>query len=177
MSRRGFVAVFSDGEALLAAARAARAAGYDTPDAYTPHPVHGLEEALGLRPSRLSWVCFLGGLAGALFMTAFQLWTTAVDWRLNVGGRPWNSSLSFACVSFEVMVLLAGLGSVIALLVVCRLRPGRAATMPAAGVTDDRFALLLTPRDAEAEPGRAPALLAPFRPLEVTECVLGEGGR
>ncbi len=169
MTHRAWLAVFDNADTLVAAARTAREAGWQTPDAYTPHAVHGLEQALGLRPSRLPWVCFAAGLGGALFMMWFQLWTSAVDWRLNVGGRPWNSSLSFACVAFEVMVLAAGLGTVLAFLIVSRLRPGRAEPPVAPGVTDDRYALVLAPLGALVEPDELERLLAPFAPLSLSE--------
>ena len=46
---------------------------------------------MGLPPSRLPWVCFLLGLFGAVTMTIFQYWASAVSWPINVGGKPWNS--------------------------------------------------------------------------------------
>ncbi len=58
-------------------------------------------------------------------MLWFQWWTSAVSWPLNVGGKPWNSLPAFVPIIFEGMVLAAGLGTVFALLVVARLRPGK----------------------------------------------------
>src|SRR5262249_45621662 len=73
----------------------------------------------------------------------FQFWSSATDWPLNVGGRPWNSLPAFVPVAFETMVLFAGFGVAIAWLVRCGLYPGKKAILPATGLTDDRFALVL----------------------------------
>ena len=124
------IAVFDNETDLLAATRAAREAGCEIVDVYTPYAVHGLDEAMGLRPSRLGWVCFLCGAAGAALAVWAQFWTSAVDWPLNVGGKPFNSLPAFVPVIFEVCVLLAGLGVVGALLLRCRLWPGRESVVP-----------------------------------------------
>jgi hypothetical protein len=141
------VATFTDEGSLLAAVRAARAAGVAIDDAYTPYAVHGLDEAMGLKRSRLTWVCFLGGLAGGSSALAFQLWTSAVSWPLNIGGKPFASYTAFVPVTFELTVLSAALISATAFLFRSRLFPGRPAA-PLPRVTDDRFALVLADSDA-----------------------------
>ncbi len=168
MSRR-FVCWYDDEHDLTHAVRRARDAGWRIVDVHTPCPVHGLDQAIGLRPSRLPWACLLFGAFGAVGMMWLQHWTSAVDWRLNVGGRPWNSSLSFACVAFEVMVLCAGLGSVMVLLAVARLYPGRVAWSPGPRVTDDRFALVIEETDQPLSADAVADRLAGCRPLSVEE--------
>src|SRR5271166_1942554 len=137
--KRVFVGTFATEEDVLGAARAARERGLRIADAYTPYAVHGLDRAMGLRPSRLPWVCFGLGLLGAVFKLTFQFWAMAVDWPINVGGKPWNSLPAYVPVTFEVMVLLAGLGVVFAFLLRCRLLPGKQATPLFRGATDDTF--------------------------------------
>ncbi len=156
-------ATFAREEDLLAATRAARDAGLRIVDAHTPYAVHGLDAAMGLRASRLTWVCFLAGATGLGLALAFQFWTSATDWPINVGGKPFNSLPAFIPVAFEVTVLFAGLGAVLALLVRCGLRPGRRAVLPAPGVTDDRFALIVTSRGAAHAPAEIEALLRHHR--------------
>lgn len=148
MSRRLFLAGFTDGHDVVAATRAARRAGYRVEDVYTPYAVHGLDQAMGLRPSRLSYVCFTFGLAGALGALWLQHWTSVTDWALNVGGKPLNSLPAFIPVAFEVTVLLAGLGTVAALLMRCRLYPGKLPLAPHARVTDDMSVLVIEQTDA-----------------------------
>jgi hypothetical protein len=137
------VCMFDRDEDVVHAAAASRDAGIEIVDAFTPYPVHGLSAAMGLAPSRLTWLCFgLGALAGGA-MLLFQHWASAVDWPINVGGRPWNSFPAFVPVAFEAIVLTAALGTFAGFLAVARLHPWRPANVPDPRVTDDRFALVL----------------------------------
>lgn len=169
MSRRVLTASFDSAHNALGAARALHGAGLEVVDAFGPHPIHGLEDALGWRGSRLPFFGICCGALGVAFILWFQLWTSAVNWRINVGGRPWNSSLAFLAVTFEVMVLSAGLGTVLAFLVKARLFPGKRHTPRLAGVTDDRFALVVAQTDAAFDPAQVSALLAPFAPVALDE--------
>lgn len=145
------IASFEAENDLLAAVTALRQRDCPIVEAYTPYAVHGLGEALGMRRSRLSMACFLCGLAGAVLGLAFQFWATRTSWPLNVGGQPWNSLPAFVPVTFESMVLCAGLGVVLAWLIRCRLYPGKMGVLPAAGATDNRFVLVLAPSGPDAQ--------------------------
>jgi hypothetical protein len=147
MSQRVYVAAFAREHDLLRAVAAVRQRRWPIVEAYTPIPVHGLGEALGLPRSRLSAACFWCGLLGSVLALGAQFWTTAWDWPLNVGGQPWNSLPAFVPVTFEAMVLCAGLGLVFAWLLRCHLYPGKQPRVPLSGATDDRFVLVL------AQPG------------------------
>jgi hypothetical protein len=150
--KRTIVGTFEREQDLVAATKASRERGLFVQDAFAPYAVHGLEVAMGLRRSRLPVACFLCGLAGIVLALWFQFWTSAWDWPLNVGGRPWNSLPAFVPVAFEMMVLLGGLGLVFAWLVVCRLFPGKTAVEPVAQVTDNRFAVVVEERDQPFDP-------------------------
>lgn len=147
MSRR-LIAIFTDELDLLGATRACRKAGFRIEDAFTPFAVHGLDEAMGLRPSRLTWVAFLAGLSGFGLMLYFEGWTSAVDWPLVIGGKAPLALPAFIPVAFEAMVLTAGLVTVAALFWRARLRPGKVPKLIDPRVTDDRFALVLIEYDA-----------------------------
>jgi len=137
------VAFFEDEQKFLHGAEAARAAGLAIEDAFVPYAVHGMDEALGLRRSRLTFVCFVAGLVGGSLALGFQWWTSAVSWPLNIGGKPFASYPAFVPVTFEVTILSAALISVFAFFARSRLFPGKTAVaLPR--VTDDRFALVLT---------------------------------
>jgi hypothetical protein len=151
MSHKVILASFADEGNLRAAVRAVRERGWDIADVYSPYLVHGLEHLLGWPRSRLPVACFLGGAAGVILALGFQFWTTAWDWPLNVGGRPWNSLPAFVPVVFESMVLLAGFTLLFSWLIRCQLYPGKEAKIPLAGLTDDRFALTVHARGAESE--------------------------
>ena len=171
MSHRRLTAVFDDERKILAATRAARETGFVVVDVYTPFPVHGMDEAMGIRPSRLTWVCFLFGALGAGLALYFQFWTSAVDWPINVGGKPFDSLPAFIPIVFEITVLFASLGVVVALFLRCRLGPGRQAYDPVPGVCDDRFALQIELRGAVPSTEDFELLAAEHGALEVVDAL------
>src|SRR6516162_8100586 len=149
----GFVmGSFEREEDLLQAVRVVRERGWRIRDVYTPYAVHGLDEIIGLKRSWLPRACFAWGLSGVVLALWFQFWTSTRDWPLNVGGRPWNSLPGFVPVTFEAMVLFAGLGVVLTWLIACRLYPGKKATLLALRVSDDRFALAVEESDRPFDP-------------------------
>jgi hypothetical protein len=169
MSRRVVVGVFDDEEKLLGVTRQARAEGLKVIDVFTPYAVHGLDAAMGLRASRLPWVCFFAAIVGAALKLWFEFWTSMVDWPLNVGGKPWNSLPAFVPVTFEVMVLSAGVTTVFVFLVLARLRPGKRVAMVYPGVTDDKFVLVLEESDARFDLRSVRRLFEKFGALAVEE--------
>lgn len=169
MSQQLLVGVFAGEEDILAATGQARRRGHAIVDTFTPYAVHGLDRAQGLPASRLPWVCFLCGLIGGGAMLAFMFWVSAADWPINVGGKPFNSLPAFVPVWFEVTVLCAGLGSVAALLLRCGLIPGRSPRVYAAGVTDDRFVLVLRADTAGVEVKEMRRLLEDHHAVEIRE--------
>jgi len=152
VSRRLLVLAFEREGDLLRAVGHARAVGHEIVEVYAPYPVHGLPEAQGLAPSRLPWVCLAGGLLGLAGGLALQAWTSAVDWPLNVGGKPFLSWPAFVPVAFELVILFAGLLTVAAFLHRERLWPGKRLAVPLPRTTDDRFALVLAPAGASYVP-------------------------
>jgi len=100
---------FRDDRALLDAARALRAQGHPALDLHSPYPIHGAEEALGLRRSTVPLVTLIAGVTGAASGYLLQWYTVAFDWPLNVGNRPPHSAPAFIPVTFELGVLFAAL--------------------------------------------------------------------
>ena len=142
MSAR-LVAVFTDEGRLLGAVRAARELRASIIDVYTPYAVHGLDEALGLRGTRLPWVTLAGGLCGMAGAIALQVWCAVLDWPLDVGGKPHQSALAFLPITFEATILLGGLSTAGAFFWRSRLSPLAEPRLAAPGVTDDDMALVL----------------------------------
>jgi hypothetical protein len=112
----GLLAEFSQPEDLLAAAAAARSAGYRRMDAYTPFPVHGLSEAIGFHHTRLPVIVLIGGIVGACLGFGLQHWYETTHYMMNVGGRPHNSWPSFIVITFETTILCAALSAVLGML-------------------------------------------------------------
>src|SRR5258707_14633763 len=103
----GLMAEFDSAAHLVAAARRVRDEGYRKTDAYSPFPVEGLDEALGVRPTRLPWLVLLGGLIGG-GGGYFMLYYSAVyDYPFNVGRRPPHSWPAFIPVTFGLTILVA----------------------------------------------------------------------
>ncbi len=176
MSDRRLIGIFEREEDTLAAVRAARAHGYRVLDVYGPYAIHGIEDAMGLAPSRIPWIVFALGLLGAGLKVWFEFWTTAVDWPLNVGGKPFNSLPAFVPVTFEVMVLFAALAAVIAFFIVCRLWPGKRARTPAGRVTDDQFAVVLEETGAMFDEDEVRDLFQQLNAVEIHQQHADEAG-
>ena len=103
----GVVAEFDTPEDVIDAANRAREAGYKKMDAYTPFPVNGLDEALGMTNTRLGWFVLFMGIAGGLTAFAMQYYANAVFYPLNIGGKPLNSWPNFIVITFECTILFA----------------------------------------------------------------------
>jgi hypothetical protein len=110
------MAEFETAQAVLQATRRAREEGYHDMDAYTPYPVEGLADELGLRRTRVPFVVLVAGLVGAASGYFMQYWSMAVDYPFNSGGKPFNSWPAFIPVMFEVMVLVAGFAALFGML-------------------------------------------------------------
>jgi hypothetical protein len=112
----GLLAEFESVDALVEAIRAARREGYTRMDAYSPFPVEGLAEELGLHHSRLPWVVFAGGLLGCVGGFVMQWYAAEFSYPLNIGGRPLFSWPAFIPITFELTVLVGGLTAMLAML-------------------------------------------------------------
>jgi mono/diheme cytochrome c family protein len=104
----GLLAEFREPDTLVAAAEQVREEGYRRLDAFTPFPVHGLDEALAIRPTVLPWLVLAAGASGAVAALAGQWWTNTIDYPFVVSGKPLFSLPANIPVAFEVIILLAG---------------------------------------------------------------------
>ena len=112
----GLMAEFPDPSTLVAAARRTREAGYRKMDAYSPFPIEELSEALGHHHDRLPLLVLIGGVVGGASGFLFQYWASAIDYPINVGGRPLMSWPSFIPVTFEMTILVASFVAVLGML-------------------------------------------------------------
>jgi len=175
MNRRLFVAAFAREEEILGATSACRKRGLEIVDVWTPYPVHGLDRIMGLARSRLPLVTLLLAIVGAGLKIWFEYWTTEFAWPLNVGGKPWDSLPAFIPVTFEVMVLTAGISTVVAFLIVARLWPGKQPLTPVPRATDDRFVLVLEETNSTFDAAEVAALLGEYNAFDIEERVV-QGG-
>ena len=112
----GLLAEFDEADKLIAATQLTREAGYRKFDAYSPFPVDGLSEALGLTKSPISLIVLMGGIVGAVAGFGLQYYVAVIATPLNIGGKPLKSWPSIIPVTFEATILGAALAAVIGLL-------------------------------------------------------------
>ena len=110
------MAEFDTPTQLVDAANKVRIAGYTKTDAFSPFPLHEIDEALGIRRSILPVLVFCGGLVGLLSGLALQIFIHYIDYPLNVGGRPYLSWPSFVPPAYELTILIAGFTAVFGML-------------------------------------------------------------
>lgn len=163
------VGLFTDEHKVLKSVRLLRESGYKIHDVFTPYVVHGLDDAMGVKRSRLGIVTFLAGLTGLLISLSFQFWTSVSNWRVNVGGKPDNSTLAFLPVSFEVTILIGGLTTVLAFFIRSRLYPGAKTNLFHDNITHDRFAVVLEIQDASVSPEKAKSIFVHSGAVEIQE--------
>lgn len=170
----GVIGFFKGPHDLLEAMEKTRQSGkFDSFDAYSPFPIHGMDDAQGLRRSNLPYVTFVFGLLG--FLTAFglQYWTSAIDWPLNVGGKPLNSWPAFVPIMFELTVLFAGISTVFGMFAFNRL-PNITSKAFDPAITRDKFAILIEAGKKKFQEGDAEDFLKKLGAQDVRK-VYNEG--
>ena len=151
----GIVAEFATPADLYHACEKVRDAGYRDWDAYTPFPVHGLDKAMGLKPSKLPFIVLAMGLTGAGLAFWMQTWMSAVNYPLVISGKPYWAWQAFIPVTFELGVLFAAIGAVFGMLALNKLpmlfHP-LFAVKRFERVTDDRFFIAIEAGDPTYDP-------------------------
>ena len=168
----GLMAEFRGADDLLAAAHRVYAAGYRKLDAYSPFPIDGLSEALGLGGSKVPRIVFAGGLFGACVTYFYAWYTTVAMYPWNVGGRPHNSWPSYVPITFELGVLGACLFGLVGMLALNRLPRLNHPAFNAPGfrrASRDRFFLCVEQRDPQFDVGATRGLLEGLGSLRVSE--------
>ncbi|HQX43358.1 MAG: DUF3341 domain-containing protein [Saprospiraceae bacterium] len=133
--------IYSDEEDLLRAVRNARSKHLEIMDVYTPFPVHGLDQAMGLSESRLHQAGFIYGALGTLTAFLGMSWIFTRDWPIIFGGKPYWPVPSFIPITFELTVLFAAWGMTITFYTICGLWPGVTNPQLDLRTTDDKFCL------------------------------------
>lgn len=105
--RLGLLAEFSSPDELITAAKSLQSEGFTKLEAFTPFPIHGIDDVLGIAKSPLPWFALGAGIIGGVSALAFQWWTNAVDYPYIISGKPMFSLPANIPVTFEVVILLA----------------------------------------------------------------------
>jgi len=158
----GLLAEYDSASALYAACEGVRDAGYSKWDAHTPFPVHGLERAMGLKPSPVPWIVLGAALTGSSLAFLLQWWVSVKASPLIIAGKPLNSWPAFIPVTFELGVLLGSFGAVFGMLAINQLPQLYHSLFRSERferVTDDRFFISIEADDPRYEHDRTVALL------------------
>lgn len=158
----GVLAQYENPALLYHACERVRDAGYQAWDACTPFPVHGLEKAMGVPPSRLPWFVLLIGIGGSAFMLWFEIYAMGELMPYIVGGKPLLSIPAFVPVWYEITVLSSCLTAFFGNWILNGLpRPHHPAFQSKAfeRVTDDKFFIMVEAADAKFDREGTKALL------------------
>lgn len=155
---KGVAAIFDDEHQLLEAAKKVYASGYRKFETLSPFPIHGMDDAMGLKRSPVPWFTMIFGTIGCAFGVWFQWWTSAVSWPINVGGKPMFSLPAFIPIIFEITVLFGALCSVAGMLWLCDL-PKVDPPVIHPDITSHKFALFIPENDHGYDEAKAKDLL------------------
>jgi hypothetical protein len=170
MSAYGILAEYRTGAALLDAARHARNAGFTDLEAFSPYPVEGLADAIGMAADRMPLLALLGGLTGGIGGFLLQWYAAVIDYPINVGGRPAGSWQMFVPVAFSLTILGAALATVFGMLIANRLPRLRHPLFDAADFEQaSRHRFFLCIRADAGDGDTARRMLASTHALQVTE--------
>jgi len=112
----GIMAEFDTAAQLVVAARKVREAGYTKTDAFSPYPIHEIDEALGIKKSILPFMILAGGITGLLGGLALVYYVHVLDYPIIVGGRAHFSLPAFIPPMYELTILLAAATAVFGML-------------------------------------------------------------
>jgi len=169
----GMLAEFDGPEALLAAAAKVRQSGYRRWDAHSSYPIHGMEQAMGIRPTLLPWLVLGAGIAAAAVAIWLQWWTNAVDYPLVTSAKPRFSLPANIPVAFELIVLfsaLAAFGGALGLNRLPQFRHPVFSSKRFRRATTDGFFLSIEAADPRFDPAATLALLESLGPTAVEPC-------
>ena len=123
MSKKVIYGIFDDEEVLLNSVKEVRSKDISIKEVYSPFPVHGIENRLGYKRSRLSIAAFCFGFLGTCLALTMMIGMMTIDWPMIIGGKDFLPLPVFIPVTFEMTVLLAAFGMVGTFLVVSDLKP------------------------------------------------------
>ena len=155
MANKFLHAIYDDDDKLLDAVKFLKKEGVYIEDVFTPFPVHGLDKALGLEPTRISIAGFIYGCVGFAFAIFMMNYIMIVDWPQNIGGKPSFSFIenmpAFVPIMFELTVFFSAHLMVITFYLRSRLWPFKEAENPIPETTDDKFLVQIPVSDNEKE--------------------------
>lgn len=170
----GWIAEFPDEHSLLEAARKVRDSGYTRTDAFTPFPVHGIDEALGIKPTILPFIVLCAGLTGLCTALLMQWWMNAIDYPYIISGKPLGITPASIPVAFELTILFSAFTSVLGMIFLNGLPRFSNPIFNNAKIdraTDDKFFLYVDARDRYYNRDSVRELLGSTHPESLDEVI------
>jgi hypothetical protein len=170
----GLLAEFDTPADTLHAAEKVRDAGFSRWDVFSPYPVHGMDEAMGMKNSKVGWFAFAGGVTGYATGMIMIWWMNAIDYPIIVGGKPMFSPFSAFPPSYELTILFGSFGALLGMLglnKLPRLHHPLLKNRRFAGATHDKFYIVVETADPKYSESETRQLLAAAgsRHIEVVE--------
>ena len=166
----GLMAEFDTTTDVVRAAEKVREAGFTKTDAFSPFPIHELDEALGIKRSILSYLIFGGGITGGLLGFGLLYWTHVIEYPIMVAGRPHFSLPAFIPPIFELTILLAAFTAVFGMLILNGLpQPYHPVfNVPRFNLASrEKFFLLIESKDAKFDYEETKKFMESLNPQEV----------
>ncbi len=160
----GITAIFDSPDKVVSAAKRVTDAGYKDFDSYSSYPIHGLDNAMKLKPSRIGAVTLVLALTGAVSLVVFAWWTNSVDFPLVIGGKPFFAWPDYVPLTFELAVLFGAVSTVTALLTVWLKLPRNSHPLHETEfmkkVSNDKFGICIEAMDPKFDERQTRAFLA-----------------
>ena len=167
----GIAAIFKTPNEIINAAKKVTDSDFTHFDINTPYPVHGMDSAMKIKPSKLGFVTLITGLSGAVLALLFMYWTMSVDYRIVIGGKPFFALPAFIPVTFEVTVLLATISTVIAMIALFFRLPDNKHplhdTAYMKSVSADKFGVIIESEDAKFDEKFVNDFLRNLHPINI----------
>ncbi|HMN48608.1 MAG TPA: DUF3341 domain-containing protein [Ignavibacteriaceae bacterium] len=167
----GIAATFKTPDEIINAAKKVSASGFTEFDVNTPYPVHGMDKAMKIKPSKLGFVTLVMGLTGATIALLFMYWTMSIDYPMVIGGKPFFALPAFIPVTFELTVLLATVSTVIAMIALFFRLPDNKHplhdTAYMKSVSADKYGIVIESNDSKFDENAVTEFLKRLNPLNI----------
>ena len=166
----GLIAEFDSPASLLAAAERVTSAGYTRTDAFSPFPIHGLDDAIGFKENKVAPIILAGGVIGLFGGFGLQYYCQVMAYPMNIGGRPFYSWVSWIPPTFEMTILVAAIFAFVGMIALNGLPQPYHPVFNAprfALASQERFFLVVEASDPKFDAEKTRAFLAGLNPREV----------
>ncbi|MCD8535693.1 MAG: DUF3341 domain-containing protein [Verrucomicrobia bacterium] len=168
----GLLAQFDTPADLMHAAEMIRDHGYSRWDVFSPFPIHGMDDAMGLKNSKVGWFTFIGGFTGFFSGMGMIWYMNEFNYPLIVGGKPFFSPIFSFPVAYELTILLGAFGTLLGMAFLNRLPRLHNPLLKHSSfkrATDDQFFLLIEASDAKFDSSVTRQLLESTHPVKIEE--------